>query len=186
MEAKGSSVTATREFVKSNFGQGQYGNWVKSLPEDSAKIYSSSILSTDWYPVKEGLIIPTEKICVMFFNGDMKKGAWETGRFSADYALKGIYRFFVKLGSPEFIVKKASAILPTYYKPSAMSAEMKGKNKASVKVLKFPDISGVIEDRIGGWMEKALEIAGTKAVEINVASSLVRGDEKTEYLIEWE
>ena len=34
----------------------------------------------------------------MFYNGNLEEGAWEAGRYSAEKALTGIYKIFVKFG----------------------------------------------------------------------------------------
>ncbi len=128
---------------------------------------------------------PTLKICGMFYNGGLR-GAWEAGRHSADYGLKGIYRLFIQVATPQFIIKKASTILPTYYKPSVMKAAEAGPAAAVVEILKFEEMSDVIENRVAGWMEKALEICGCRNVNVAFVKSLMHGDDRTQYVIRWE
>jgi len=111
MDVKGSSVVATREFVRINFGEAGLKKWIEALPEEGKKIFSSAIIAANWYPLKAALTEPTRKICGLFYGGDLR-GAWETGRHSAEYGLKGIYKFFIQIASPQFIIKKASTILP--------------------------------------------------------------------------
>jgi hypothetical protein len=185
MEAKGSSLVATREFVKVNFGEAGLKKWIEALSADGKKIFSSAIISTNWYPLTEGLTEPTRKICGMFYDGGLK-GAWESGRYSADSGLKGIYRFFVQVASPQFIIKKASTILPTYYKPSIMKALEVGSSGAIVEITEFKEISDVIESRVAGWIEKALEICGCKDVNVAFTKSLLRGDDRTQFGIKWD
>lgn len=185
MDVKGSSVISTREFVKEKFGEDGLKKWMEAMPEESRKIYGAAIISTSWYPLKYGLTEPTKKICGLFYGGDMR-GAWEAGRHSADKGLKGIYRFFVSVASPQFIIKKASTILPTYYKPSRMSAAETGPNEARVEILEFSEISGEVEHRAGGWMEKALEICGCRNVKVETVRSLLTGGDRTQFVIKWE
>jgi hypothetical protein len=185
MEVKGSSLVATREFVKLNFGEAGFKKWVESLLPEGKKIFSAAIISTNWYPLTEALVDPTKKICGLFYNGDVR-GAWEAGRHSADYGLTGIYRLFIQVANPQFIIKKASSILPTYYKPSIMKASEVGANGAIVEILEFKEISDVIESRIAGWMEKAMEIHGCRNVNVAFTKSLMRGDKSTQYVVKWE
>jgi hypothetical protein len=185
MEAKGSSLISTREFVRLNFGEEGLKKWIDSLSGEGRKIFSSAIISTNWYPLKAGLTEPTSKICGMFYNGNMR-GAWDAGRHSADTGLKGIYRFFIQVASPQFIIKKASTILPTYYKPSTMKALEVGPAGAIVEIREFKEISDVIEARVGGWIEKALEICGCKNINVAFTKSLLRGDDCSQFVIKWE
>lgn len=185
MEIKGSALISTKDFIKKNFGDDGYEKWLTELSENTAKIYSGSILLSKWYPLKEGLIEPSRVMCNMFFKSDVK-GAWQAGRHSADYSLKGIYRLFVKMGSPQFIVKKASLILPLFYKPSKMSAEMLSDKSCSVRIHEFPDICDIIENRVGGWIEMALELSGSKSNSVKITKSLTSGDEITEFIVSWK
>ncbi len=184
MEIKGSAVICTREYVKTKFGDDNFKRWRDSLSEDAKDDYSKANLPNNWFPLRTVVEEPTQKICEMLHSGDLQ-GAWDLGRFSADYGLKGIYRFFVKMGSPQFIVKKAGSILPTYYNPSIMKVDSTDDNSAVVHIIKFDHISSVIEHRIGGWMEQAMEISGGKNVSVDISKSMVKGDDVTEYTIKW-
>jgi len=185
MEVKGAALVSTNDFIKKKFGDDGYKKWLTELPENIAKMYSGPIWLSKWYPLKESLIEPTQVMCDMFYNSDVK-GAWETGRHSAEYSLKGIYRIFVKMGSPQFIAKKASIILPLFYKPSNMSAEMLSDTSGSIKIHEFPDICDIIENRIGGWIEMALELSGCKLEGLKITNSLTSGDEYTDFMVNWK
>ncbi len=185
MDVKGSTLVAAREFIKLNFGETGLKKWVASLPEEAQSVFSSAIISANWYSMNEYLVEPTKRACAMFYNGDLK-GAWEMGRHSADYGLKGIYRFFVQLANPQFIIKKADRILPTYYRPSEIRATQTGAKSTKVEILEFSEISPVIENRIGGWIEKALEISGCKNVSVKIIKFTDNKDGKTSYEIAWD
>lgn len=185
MEVKGSSMVSLREFVKLNFGEAGYKKWLESLPPDAQKQYTNAIISSSWYPLKECLSEPTQKICSMFYSNDLR-GAWDAGRHSAETGLNGIYKFFMQLANPQFIIKKAGSILPTYYKPSIMRASENGPKGAIVDIIEFPEMSDVIEKRVGGWMEKAIEICGCKNVKVVIEKSLLKKDDRTRYAVSWE
>jgi hypothetical protein len=68
-------------------------------------------MAGDWYPLDKAFIEPTQKICSMF-NGGNERRAWDLGRFSADHALKGIFRIVMRFGSPHFILSRGIQIFP--------------------------------------------------------------------------
>ena len=183
MEVKGTAVESIPLFVKEKFGE-RYEEWLNSLPPKSREIMTKPILAAIWYPLEEAFIIPTLKICELFYNGDLR-GAWEAGRFSADFALRGIYKVFVKIGSPGFIIDRASAIFSNYYRPSKMEVVERGKNRAVLHITEFGKPHIVVEYRIAGWIERALEISGCKDLKITITKSLTRGDKYTEIVGEW-
>ncbi len=185
MEVKGSSVSSVPEFVRVKFGE-RFDQWLDSLTEDSKKIMKEPIISAvSWYPIKNGLIEPTQKICELFYGND-ERGAWEAGRYSAEKGLIGIYKMFVKLGSPKFIVGRAATIFSSYYKPSKMKIAEESEKKVVLHITEFPELERVIELRICGWIEKALEISGAKAIKVELTKSLTMKDPVTEIVVEWK
>ena len=73
-------------------------------------------MANNWYSFREMMVEPTAKMCELFYHGDAR-GAWEAGKYSADFGLTGFYKIFVKVGSPDFILKRASTIMAGYYSP---------------------------------------------------------------------
>lgn len=186
MQTKGTTIIFIPEFIKKNFGEEAYIKWFNLLSAEAKKVYSGVIFPGNWYPLIEISTEPARLICNLFYNGDLEKGALEIGRFSADYALRGVYRFFVRIGSPEFILKKGSAILPTYFDPCKLEVVGIQKGRVILHITEFTEMNSIVEGTIIGWVERAIEIAGGKNVNVVVAKSLARGDSLTEGIITWK
>ena len=184
MEIKGTAVKTIPDFVKSKFPN-RYDEWISSLPENSKKIISSTIFANNWYPAEDAAVIPTQYIGKILFSNNPTKAAWESGRYSAEVGLTGIYRFFVKASSPSFIISLGGKILSTYYRPSEMKVVSSTSNSINMHITKFPGIDVILENRIAGWVQKALEISGCKNVSIVITQSLTRGDSVTEFKINY-
>jgi len=185
MNIKGTTIIFFPEFIKSKFGEVAFAKWLDTLSPEAKNVYNSVILPSNWYPMNEILTEPTKSICSLFYEGSLR-GAEELGEYSADYALHGIYKFFVKMGSPEFIIKKAGSILPTYYEPCKMEVGELSDGHAILRITEFPEANDYIEARIKGWSQRALAIAGGKNLTIAIAKSLAHGDASTDYNINWE
>ena len=183
MDVKGTAVIPVAQFVQDKFPD-RKDEWISSLSETSANIMKSA-LTGGWYPLQEGLIEPTQKICDLFYAGK-EEGAFELGRYSAEQGLKGVYKLFVKLGSPSFIISRGSQILPTYYKGSALQIVEETKNSVVLHITCFPGINRITELRIAGWMERALSMSGGKNIKIDITRSLAKGDAVTEYKVHWD
>jgi hypothetical protein len=52
-------------------------------------------------------------------------------------------------------------------------------------ITEFYPPSEVIEYRIAGWMEKALELSGCKNLKVEITRSLAKGDSLTEFDMRW-
>lgn len=185
MQAKGTTIIFFPEFIKTKFGEEAFSKWMDALSPEARNVFSGVILPSSWYSLKEIFIEPTKLICDMFYGGSIK-GAYELGGFSADYALHGIYKFFLKLGSPEYMIKKAGTILPTYYDPCKMEVAEMTSGHAVLRITEFTEIDNKVEERIRGWCERALAIAGGKELSVKITKSLANGGEFTEFDINWK
>ncbi len=184
MHIKGIAVKTIKDFVEKQYPL-DYKNWIKALPEDSKKIFLSPIDVSKWYTVQYGAIEPTKAIGKLFFDGNTNKAAYESGRFSAQTALTGIYKVFVMIASPAFIIERASRIMSSYYEPSSILVKEKKEKHCIVHIQKLPDKNPIIEMRIAGWISKAFEVTGCKEVKVETPKSLSKGDEYTEIFIRW-
>ena len=185
MEIKGTAVIAIRDYVKINFKE-KYNEWVASLPEDSKQIYNNAIDSSKWYPLHFGGVLPTRKLADLFYKSDYKNGAWLSGNFSAEKALTGIYKIFVKASTPSYIVDRASRVFSTYYRPCEMLVISKKESSVLLQISQMTNSDEVIEYRIAGWIQKALEISGAGDIKISFPKSITKGDTVTEMEISWE
>lgn len=174
MEVKGTAVMAIREFVKKNHGE-RYEEWVNGLNDDSKIIFSDYIDSSKWYPVAHGAIEPTKHLSNLFYERDFKNGAWESGRYSAEKGLTGIYKLYVKASTPIHIISRASRIFAAYYQPCKMELADKSDKSVSVVISQIDNLHDIIKYRIGGWIQKALEISGTKNVQVEFNEKVVDG-----------
>lgn len=184
MEIKGPAVKSIPDYVKKNH-KARYTEWLDSLSSESKKIMGNPVYSTSWYPVKEAAIEPTEKMAQLFFSNRIE-AAWEAGKYSAESTLKGVYRIFVKASSPQYIISRASKVFTTYYRPSEMKVIDSTDKTVLVHITEFGEPNALLEYRIGGWMEKALELSGCKEVKVHIKKSLTKGDSVTEYSIRWK
>jgi len=184
MRTKGTTVKAIQNFVKDVYPQ-KYDEWIKNLPNESQKIMTEAIYATDWYPLNDGAIQPTYHL-KMFYDENSLKAAWEAGRHSASITLTGVYKVFVKMANPSYVIKRASKITATYYENVVVDSGEETKNSVVVTIYEFPELHRLIEQRIGGWMERALELSGCSDIKTRITKSLTKGDGQTRYEINWK
>jgi len=183
MEIKGPAVKSIPEFVKKNFPN-RFKEWLDSLTPESKKIMANPIFSTSWYPMEVAAVEPTEKMGLLFYKSKIE-AAVESGKYSAESTLKGVYRIFVKASSPTYIINRASKVFTTYYRPSNMKVVDTSDKTVLVHITQFESPNSIVEFRIAGWMERALELSGCKDVKVFIKKSLTKGDDVTEYSIKW-
>ncbi len=166
MQIKGTSVISTHSFVKKKFPQ-QESSWIASLPEESKKLYTEPVMATNWYPVEEGMLIPVQKIADYFYEGNLQRASYEIGVFSAFQGLNGVYKIFVKMASPSFVLNRSPKIFNTYYSDVNFEITESEKQKAVFKITGFDKKCESILWRVEGWIEETLRIIGSKPIEVS-------------------
>lgn len=184
MNAKGTLVSAIKRYVKDHHA-GDYDRWIENLPEGSRKIYSDTVMATDWYPLEEAVVIPTQIVAQMFFDGNVEAASRASGRHSARVSLTGIYKVFVLIATPQYIMKRGGKIMASFYDPATLIISDRRSNGVTVQITEFPQPSVVTEWRIAGWMEEALSICGCENIVLEMSRSMQKGDAVTEYVIDW-
>jgi hypothetical protein len=185
MQVKGTAIKTTRDFVKTKFPD-SYDKWIQSLPEESKTLFRSTLDATAWYPFGNGYIVPVNKIAELFYKNDKKIAGEEIGNYSAEVALKGFYKVFLLIASPQFLLQRASKIFTTFYEPSTIEANIEGSNHGILRILSFDNIDEAVEYRIAGWVRKALEMANCKGTRYEIKQAMSKGHSTTEIHFFWE
>ncbi len=185
MEIRGSILKSMGDFLIERYGEGNYDHWLTRLSPEAREFFERKIDVGGWYPITSGLVEPAQVLLDLYFGGHVV-GARALGFFNAEKALTGFLKFVVKRGSPAFIIRQASSILQKYYKPLVSEVPLNEKGHAIVRITEFPEPHEIIDYRIQGWMEKALEVSGCRNIKVEIAKSMMRGDEVTEFEGSWE
>jgi hypothetical protein len=186
MEVRGKVIASIPKFVIKYFGKEGYEKWLDAISAEAHNIYILPIELKGWYPVQVTLIKPCANIAQLFYQWDLKKAAWELGRFSSDFGLKNIKRLFIKLGSTAFFLNKAPDFMNDNYRPAKMEAVEVTDSTAVLRLTEFQDIEKTVEYRIAGWTERTMEINGCKNIKIDITKSKTEFKPYSEFHISWE
>lgn len=106
------------------------------------------------------------------------------GKYSAEIGLKGVYKVFLLVASPQYLMKRATRTMETFYQPSEIAVtEQNGIYTVSIK--KFKGITEALEYRIAGWIAKALELCKCKNIQYKLNSQISKGDLTTAIEFRW-
>lgn len=185
MKVKGITIKTTRDFVKTKFPV-RFEEWLKSLPTDTRKLYENPVNITDWFDAKIAYYEPMDKIAEMFYKNNHIVTGEELGKFSADIALTGIYKVFLLVATPQYLMKRSSRMMETYYNPSEIEVTEKVSKTVEFKILKFDGITKATEFRFAGWCERALELCKCKNITYRITSQLSAGQSNTLIEFKWQ
>ena len=99
--------------------------------------------------------------------------------------LRGIYKAFVKLGSPEFVIKRIAAVHATYFQGVPIEVQLQGHAKAVVRYTGFEKQHRIMGFAIMGFFKKALEISGANDVVLCFTVPIEEGKPFSELSISW-
>jgi hypothetical protein len=66
-----------------------------------------------------------------------------------------------------------------------MKVAEKGEEYVVLHITQFEEPDELVENRIAGWMERAMEIHGVEQLTVNITQSLTKGDPVTEIQVRW-
>jgi hypothetical protein len=99
--------------------------------------------------------------------------------------LSGIYKVFVRWGSPQFVLNRLSIIHQTYFRGADATVTMQGASKAMIKYTGFEKQHRLIGMTIIGFYRKALEISGAHDVNAQFTTSIEEGKGYCELSLRW-
>jgi hypothetical protein len=184
MEVKGTGVLTTLNFVKDRF-PAQYDLWMNALPIETQTILKGMIVNAGWYPIQEAYLTPIDQIVRMFYHNDEARGGEALGSYSAEFALKGLYKTFVKAATPQYMMERASSMISTYYRACEVETLETGTKEITLTIRVFPKTSKVFEHRVGGWCKKALELTNCKDVRLRFVQHMSEGAPITQIKLNW-
>lgn len=185
MMVKGKAIVMVPGFIKKKFGEEGLIYWLSKITPQARQVYDSKINVNHWYPFKEIFLEPTANIAHLFYEWKSQPAAWDLGRYSADHRFAGLGKLLIKFPSPNFFINKSEEYLSDYYRPCELKIEENREGFAIVRIIYFPEIDKTTEYRIGGWIERGLELNGCKDLRVDITKSLTQFDPYTEYTIHW-
>lgn len=182
-QIKGLAVAASVQRLKSNYGEEVFQKVLNELNEEDKKIFNGNILSSIWYPLNSFAHFLKAEVKVIY-KGDRTKLRIGSEAI-VEHQLKGIYKFFVKLGSPEFIVGRVGAINNSYFNGIELEKEIT-KGRFVGRYYGYEKDQDEFEEIIIGFYKKALEISGAKNIDAKFDIPINAGKEFAQIIVTWQ
>lgn len=184
LHIKGTAVQGTLAAIRTRGGEKELAKIIAHLDEETRQIFEKPISPSAWYSCDA---------FARFLEADVQQTAGGNeevlvARSEAviEKQLHGIYRIFVRLGSPEFVIRRIAAIHSTYFDGVQIIPEMKGPNRATIQYVGFSREHRILEFVIIGFFKKALEISGAKKVDACFSVPLEAGEKFCELRLIWD
>jgi len=180
---KGSAVLDAVNAIKARSGDETYQRIVATLDEEDQALFKGASAPGDWCPLDAFM---------RFVEADLRESAGgderaliERSERIIDGQLHGIYRLFVKLGSPEFVLKRISIVHMTYFNGVQVEIISLKPGRAVLRYTGFEPPHRLIGYSIIGFYRKALQISGAKEVEASFPTPIGDARGYAELVVTW-
>ena len=180
---KGTAMKSTLKYIQGRLDDARLDAFVKGLPEEIQEFFKKPLFASEWYPSE-----PMAHLMEAFAQNLGEKPHdvyWAMGRQSSDDGLNTVYKIFIRLGNPEFIIRKAPYVWTTYYSEGAFETHVTPPNGALLvlKGCRIPHPAICV--RVGGWMQRTLEHSGAKDPKVLHSACTLTGAGTEEWKVSW-
>jgi hypothetical protein len=183
VKIKGSVILDAVTWARQKYGSKKMDQLISLMNTEAKITFRGEITRTAWYPM-EVFINYIEVELAELFQGNTKYLVEITGE-PVEKQLRGVYRMLIKLGSPEFLIKRLPVVTDTYFQGIEVKLKIVAPGKATVQYFGFERQHAVIEYVIAGFYKKALEISGAKNVNVEFTTSIKEGKGYSELTVTW-
>jgi hypothetical protein len=184
VKIKGTAVSDTIKAVKARYGDQTYDTIVGLLKGETRALFERPfILPSSWYSL-DAFVEFLEMNLKVTAQGNEQE-LIKRSEVLVERQLSGIYKWFVKLGSPEFVLNRISMVHGTYFQGVNVEVRLPSPGKAIVKYTGFEKQHRLIGLSIVGFYRKALEISGAKDVKAEYTSSIEQDKGYCELVLSW-
>lgn len=186
--AKGLLFTYLRDWVVDTRGQGVWDEELAAAPSHVREVYDGIILASSWQPMKAW----NGTVDSYFGNRypDPNAGMAEFCAHLGERELTTLVRLVLKMGSPEFMLKRTGFLWKRYFSAGTFGAEEidKGHWRLWLECSADPDhTAGPLTCTNGPapWLERGMALAGADGTVRHVECRY-SGSPRCEYVARWK
>jgi hypothetical protein len=183
VQIKGVTVKEAVTQIKTHAGDQAFQKVLGFLDEETRKIFEGEIFSSTWYPLDDYARFLEVEVRVLANGREevITRGAEVTNQRS----LRGIYKAFVKVGSPEYVIERIAAVHMTYFQGVSIDVQRPEPRKALIKYTGFEKQHRIMGFAIIGFFKIALELSGANDAIIYFTTPIEEGRGYAELSIAW-
>ena len=183
VQIKGATIKETVTQIKTRAGDQAFQKILGLLDEDTRGMFEGEIFASTWYPLDKFARFLEVEIRVIANGREevITRGAEAVN----ERQLRGIYKAFVKVGSPEYVIERIAAVHATYFQGVSVDVQLPEPRKALIKYIGFEKQHRIMGFAIIGFFNKALELSGANDAVIYFTTPIEEGRGYAELSIAW-
>jgi hypothetical protein len=180
---KGSAFASRILWVRLHHGEEGVQRVMAALSPPARELVGESPVRARWYPfdsfVELNLVIDR-----LFGQGDLSL-VWTLGKHGADVNLRTVYRLFYMVGTPKWIMDRATRLWNMHYDSGHLVATRGEGNEIDVEIVDFETPHRTHCQSVFGWCERSLELSGAKELQLQETACRALGDASCRLHLTW-
>jgi predicted hydrocarbon binding protein len=157
---------------------------IDALPPQLRVAFATRIRKAAWYPY-EPFVALLRGIDARLGTGDLTY-CEQIGRAAANADLSTVFKVFVRMASPSWLIRACPRVWSRYYEAGSMRATAWEPEETVVVIEDFPGIDPAHCWLMRGWMIGALEVVGGQVLPGAAHSQCAaQGDPRCEFTCRW-
>lgn len=161
MKTKGTTIKGIQEYLHTK-GDEIYQKWFNSLSEETKKIYSSTIITANMYPLD--ILKEASEKAAQVLNMDLNKFSYEDAKYSVDAAMNSFLKILTSVSSIKFIFNRTNTFIKTYYDFGDSRVLKVTNTNANFLLFDIPLNYEFVIWRMFGWLSKVIEIKAKQLI----------------------
>ncbi len=185
-KVKGTLLIARMKYLRAQ-GPESADRVMRRLSEEDLDVLTGMLLPSSWYAAGVLLRLDTT-IAALLARGDRHRLFRDMGRFSAETNLgpSGVQRPYLREGDPQFLLRHVPRMYGTQHSAGRREYRQTGDRSAVLRTLEAEEPSPDDCLTTVGWLERAVELSGGRAVRVVELQCQARGGPHCEYRCEWQ
>ncbi|HVO10858.1 MAG TPA: hypothetical protein VMX54_08960 [Vicinamibacteria bacterium] len=183
-QVKGTAVLSSLRYLRARFGEQALAGVLSAMPAEDGALLRGLVLASSWYPM--GCLLRLMQEAERQLASQEPRLLQNMGRASCDEGLKGIYKIFLRVGSPGFTIDRAARVLANYYDTGELVVVERGERHVAVELRGLEGSGRQFCERIYGWMQRTLELTGVRNLRSSHSRCVHRGDPVCRFEGSWD
>lgn len=180
---KGATMSSFMTFIREALPAEAQTALLQSVPEEyRSQLARPTILATSLFPMS--LLNAMTREGARLAKASPAAFAHQAGRSMASQAVKGVYRLFARVLTPDALLSRAAGMWAAMNTAGSMTVDRLSAREANLK-LTYPIADPIFCSRVGGWIEQMTELTGAPKPSITHARCTSTGAPICEWAISW-
>ncbi len=183
-QVKGNLVLSRRWYLAERLGASALSQVMYALPDDARKLLENQVMPFFWYDF--GLLLDVDLAIIDLTMSGSSERMFGFGLVLGAHDVGTVYRVFLSIASPAFVLKKVAALGSLYFKESTLSFTPAERQAGRVELVGRCMPRYMCHFGISGWLTAVLEAANARNVAVEHTRCVHSGAERCQWQCRWD